>query len=63
MREALQVEWDSEMNSPTAFTHPGLPASGTRNLQSATVSQETLVGLGLKEFVNRKLILVPNASV
>jgi RNA polymerase sigma-70 factor (ECF subfamily) len=27
MREALQVEWDSEMNSPTAITYPGLPAS------------------------------------
>jgi hypothetical protein len=27
MREALQVEWNSEMNSPTAITYPGLPAS------------------------------------
>jgi RNA polymerase sigma-70 factor, ECF subfamily len=27
MREALQVEWDSEMNCPTAITYPGLPAS------------------------------------
>jgi hypothetical protein len=27
MREALQVERDSEMNSPTAITYPGLPAS------------------------------------
>jgi RNA polymerase sigma-70 factor (ECF subfamily) len=27
MREALQVEWDSEMNSPTAISYAGLPAS------------------------------------
>jgi hypothetical protein len=27
MKEALQVERDSEMNSPTAITYPGLPAS------------------------------------
>lgn len=27
MREALQVEWDSEMNSPTAIAYPGLPAN------------------------------------
>jgi RNA polymerase sigma-70 factor, ECF subfamily len=27
VKEALQVEWDSEMNSPTAITYPGLPAS------------------------------------
>jgi RNA polymerase sigma-70 factor (ECF subfamily) len=27
MKEALQIEWDSEMNSPTAITYPGLPAS------------------------------------
>jgi RNA polymerase sigma-70 factor (ECF subfamily) len=27
MREAIQVERDSEMNSPTAITYPGLPAN------------------------------------
>jgi RNA polymerase sigma-70 factor (ECF subfamily) len=27
MREALQAEWDAEMNSPTAITYPGLPPS------------------------------------
>jgi RNA polymerase sigma-70 factor, ECF subfamily len=27
MREALYLEWDSKMNSPTAITYPSLPAS------------------------------------
>ena len=27
MREALQVEWNSDMNSPTAITYSGFPAS------------------------------------
>jgi RNA polymerase sigma-70 factor (ECF subfamily) len=49
MREALQVEWDSEMNSPTAITYPGLPASvisdsdwtndKVRNRTSSSLSQ------------------------
>jgi RNA polymerase sigma factor (sigma-70 family) len=54
MREALQVEWDSEMNSPTAITYPGLPASVISDPVEAKEKVRTRASSNLSRVTRRR---------